>query len=75
MLNNATVAALAAAIWVGVCTTAQAYIDPGTGSLVLQILIGSIAGGIAVARLYWTKLREIMSRAAAKVSGSPRELD
>lgn len=36
---------------------AYAYLDPGTGSLVLQALIGLIASvGVAV-KVYWSKIK------------------
>jgi len=38
-------------------TDAVAYLDPGTGSMLLQIILGGIAAiGVAV-KLYWHKLR------------------
>jgi hypothetical protein len=30
-----------------------AYLDPGTGSMVLQMLIGGIAGVVAFAKFRW----------------------
>ena len=36
---------------------AQAYLDPGTGSLVLQVVLAGIAGALAVVKLYWEKIR------------------
>ena len=35
---------------------AFAYIDPGTGSMILQLLLGGIAGTLVVGKLYWHKL-------------------
>ena len=36
---------------------AFAYLDPGTGSMLLQVILGGIAAvGVAV-KLYWHKLR------------------
>lgn len=35
----------------------QAYLDPGTGSMLLQVILGGVAAvGVAV-KLYWHKLR------------------
>lgn len=35
----------------------HAYLDPGTGSMLLQVILGGIAAvGVAV-KLYWHKLR------------------
>jgi hypothetical protein len=37
--------------------SAYAYLDPGTGSFVLQMLLGGIAGAMVVARLWWEKVK------------------
>lgn len=34
-----------------------AYIDPGIGSYVLQILVGAFAGALFVSKLYWQKVK------------------
>ena len=40
-----------------VSTAAVAYLDPGTGSMLLQVILGGVAAvGVAV-KLYWHKLR------------------
>jgi len=33
-----------------------AYIDPGTGSYLIQLLIASILGGLFALKVYWRKL-------------------
>jgi len=36
---------------------AYAYLDPGTGSMLLQVILGGVAAvGVAI-KLYWHKLR------------------
>ena len=40
---------------------AWAYLDPGTGSMMLQVLLGGIAGAMVVGRLYWDRLREFVN--------------
>ncbi len=44
----------------------SSYIDPGSGSLIVQILVASLVGGAFVARSYWMKigarLRKLLSR-------------
>ena len=38
-------------------TDAVAYLDPGTGSMLLQVILGGVAAvGVAI-KLYWHKLR------------------
>ena len=44
------------AMLVGVSTsTAHAYLDPGTGSIILQVLLGGVAGLALACKLYWQK--------------------
>jgi hypothetical protein len=45
-----------------ICTEANAYIDPGTGSLLLQGLIAGIAAGAYTLKLYWYKFKSFFSR-------------
>lgn len=35
---------------------ASAYIDPGAGSLILQLVLGGLAGLALTLKLYWRKL-------------------
>ena len=41
---------------------AHAYLDPGTGSYVFQILIASIIGGAVVFKSGWSKIVELFKR-------------
>lgn len=36
---------------------AHAYIDPGSGSVLLQLILGGIAGIGVVVRLYWDRVK------------------
>ena len=38
---------------------AYAYLDPGTGSILLQGIIGGVAVGAATISVYWKKLTSI----------------
>ena len=39
--------------------TLHAYLDPGTGSIVIQAVIAGVVGALAAGRLYWHKLRSV----------------
>lgn len=53
-------AAIGGFLWFASAGQTYAYLDPGTGSFVLQILIGGIAGGLMVVKLYWTRVRSYL---------------
>ncbi len=36
---------------------AHAYIDPGSGSILLQLILGGFAGVAVVVKLYWQRLK------------------
>ena len=35
---------------------AHAYLDPGTGSLILQVILGGIAGAAVAIKLFWHRI-------------------
>ena len=39
-----------------------AYLDPGTGSFILQAIIGFIAAGLATVTLYWNKIKNFITK-------------
>lgn len=50
---------------------AHAYLDPGTGSFILQMVIAAIAGAAFTIKLYWQKLKlffqNLTGKSAAEV--------
>jgi hypothetical protein len=45
------------------CTSrASAYIDPGTGSYVLQIVAAGILAGLLMVKVFWGNFKESLSR-------------
>ena len=45
---------LLALAWVN---DAYAYLDPGTGSIFLQVMVAAIAGGVFLLKTYWIKFK------------------
>ena len=41
---------------------AHAYLDPGTGSIILQAIVGTIAGGLVVIKLYWYRIKNLFKK-------------
>jgi hypothetical protein len=50
--------------------SAWAYLDPGTGSMMLQLLLGGIAGAMVLGKLYWHRFRGFLT---SRFSGKPRD--
>lgn len=55
----------AVALLVASTGNAYAYLDPGTGSILLQGIIGAVAGGLFVAKMYWAKLKSVLGLSAS----------
>lgn len=41
---------------------ASAYLDPGAGSLIWQMLIGIVLGAAFLVKMYWQKTKALFSR-------------
>jgi len=39
-----------------------AYLDPGTGSMLLQILIGGVATALFSIKIYWKKIKSKLTK-------------
>jgi len=64
---------LAFALWFGSTEHAFAYLDPGTGSILLQAIIGGVATGLFIMRGYWRKIKNLFGReTTTELSGKPR---
>lgn len=45
---------------------AYAYLDPGAGSFILQMLIAGIMGALFTIKLYWYKVKVLVARLLGK---------
>ena len=48
----------------------EAYLDPGSGSMLLQVLLGGFAGIAVIAKLYWNRVTSLFNR-----KGAPKDSD
>ena len=56
-----------AVFWLAcVATPVYAYLDPGAGSMLLQLLLGGIAGVIVILKLYWQRFVSLFRRDSQK---------
>lgn len=50
----------------------MAYLDPGTGSLIVQIVIGFAVGGAATVKVFWKQIKVYFtSRFSHKSANEP----
>lgn len=71
--SNTAMAVMIIALIVGVDSPAFAYLDPGTGSIILQLILGGVAGALVILKLYWYRLKSIFSR--TEKTEEPGELE
>ncbi len=45
-----------------IASPSHAYLDPGTGSIILQGLLAGMAVGIGVLRRYWQQFKSFLAR-------------
>ena len=50
--------------------TLHAYLDPGTGSVAIQLILGGVVAGLAAARVYWSRLKTLFGRRQVKSDSS-----
>ena len=43
-------------------TIAHAYLDPGSGSMLLQLLLGGVTGVVVIVKLYWERVKSMFHR-------------
>jgi hypothetical protein len=39
-----------------------AYLDPGTGSIIFQVIIAGLCGGLLVIKLFWGKIKNLFKK-------------
>lgn len=60
-------ALITAALGTATTGTAHGYIDVGTGSMLLQILVAGFFGGLLTLKVFWRRVASIFPRIAAKL--------
>lgn len=68
-MKSSLVALTAILAALSIPSAVHAYVDPGTGSYFLQILIAGMLGAAFAVKLYWRKIKNFL---AGKVFGRNR---
>jgi len=48
--------------------TVYAYLDPGTGSYILQIILAAFVGAAFTIKIYWTKIKNVFANLFSRSS-------
>jgi len=46
----------------------HAYVDPGSGSYILQLLVAGLFGALFAVRVFWARIKGFLSRMTAATS-------
>lgn len=57
---------LTVTMWAATTGNAHAYIDVGTGSLIIQFLVAGLFGSLFAAKVFWRRIIGQVSRLLAK---------
>ena len=52
-------------VWVSE-TRVDAYLDPGSGSMLVQLLLGGVAGAAVIMKLGWERFRDMFRSSKTK---------
>jgi len=63
--------AIVAAVTLAYASPVYAYLDPGTGSIILQSLLAGVAVAVGFLRLYWHRFKTFL----ASLTGTNRETE
>lgn len=44
----------------------DAYLDPGSGSMLVQLLLGGVAGAAVIVKLGWDRFKDVFRSSSAK---------
>jgi hypothetical protein len=58
-MNKSTSIVLLLAILLTWEARADAYLDPGSGSMLIQLLLGGVAGLAVIVKLFWRRILDI----------------
>jgi hypothetical protein len=64
-MTLARLAVLVLALHLALASRADAYLDAGSGSMLIQLLFGGTAGLVVLVKLYWRRVLSLFGRGDA----------
>lgn len=68
-----TVLALVILVYLASPSPIYAYLDPGTGSFIFQLVIAGLAGAAFVIKMYWGKIKALFARLSSQDDQKDKE--
>jgi O-antigen/teichoic acid export membrane protein len=68
-----SVVVLTTLLQIGLASSAHAYLDPGSGSYIWQILLATFVGLGFLVKVYWSKLKAAAKRLFSRTEEAPKE--
>lgn len=65
LMKNTPVLLVLYLVWVSEAR-ADAYLDPGSGSMLVQLLLGGVAGAAVIMKLGWERFKDIFRSSKPK---------
>jgi hypothetical protein len=65
-------ALVVACFWLLIVPAANAYVDPGTGSYIFQVVIGVFLGAAVAVKVFWRRIWGFITRKPVGSTTSPR---
>lgn len=64
-MKKASVVLVVYFVWMSQ-TQVDAYLDPGSGSMLVQLLLGGVAGAAVIMKLGWERFKDIFRSSTSK---------
>ena len=64
-MKNASALLVIYFVWMSQ-TPVEAYLDPGSGSMLVQLLLGGVAGAAVIMKLGWERFKDMFRSSSSK---------
>ncbi len=54
---------------------AMAYIDPGSGSMILQVILAGLLGGLFAIKVFWQRVKAFFTALFGKKNQPPKDAE
>jgi len=59
--------------WMPVLAAPPAYLDPGSGSYLIQLVVAGALGALLAIRMSWSRIKDLFRRKGKPTDGEPHD--